>query len=224
VPKGIYDFATTRSIVMVPENLKLADVNVGPLTITHSWDSDLNVYLSGPTGTRVLLFSRVGGGGKNFANTALDDEASTSISFGAAPFAGTYKPQGLLSTLDGKASVGEWTLSIYDAGLSDTGTLDSWTLELCGEPDQDNDGFADDKELYMGTDPLDACGPGAWPPDFNDTGRVTVADLQLFSSHYAPRGGTYAARYDLNASGPPKITSADLVIFAKYYWASCTVG
>jgi hypothetical protein len=111
---------------------------------------------------------------------------------------------------------------------------DSWGLTGTGGLPLLNDHV----ELFMGTDPLDACadtptanderGPAygqplsPWPPDFNDTGNVTTADLVLFRQHYVPLGGTYDARYDLNASG--SITSADLVLFKRYYGASCTVG
>jgi hypothetical protein len=93
--------------------------------------------------------------------------------------------------------------------------------------------------VLMGTDPLDECadtsdpnderGPdyseplSPWPPDFNDNGRVTSGDLQLFAQHYADPL-TYDRRYDLNASGPPRITSGDMQVFAKYYLGSCTVG
>jgi len=79
--------------------------------------------------------------------------------------------------------------------------------------------FRDEVEAYLGTDPVNDCGSGAWPPDFNDTGKVTVADLKLLRSHYGPLGGTYNARYDLNADG--LITVSDLAIFVRYYLLSC---
>jgi hypothetical protein len=105
-------------------------------------------------------------------------------------------------------------------------------IEVPGDTDGDSLGlgsqpggfFADLKELFMGTDPYDNCpdnsSDSAWPPDFNNTGKVTTGDLQIFSSHYN-NAATYGARYDLNASGGPKITSGDLVIFANYYLMSC---
>jgi C1A family cysteine protease len=101
-----------------------------------------------------------------------------------------------------------------------------------GDSDCDNDSlgygpsggfFRDEVEAYLDTDPVTACGPDAWPPDFNDTGKVTSGDLQLFAEHYA-NAATYDVRYDLNASGGPKITSGDLVVFTYYYLGSCTVG
>ena len=112
------------------------------------------------------------------------------------------------------------------------------------DPDEDSLGlagaqgipyFSNDRENFMGTDPRDECADTStandealdpWPPDFNDSGKVTVADVILFRQHYQPMGGPYALRYDLNTNGA--ITSADLVIFKKYYTGSgrdtCTVG
>jgi hypothetical protein len=108
-------------------------------------------------------------------------------------------------------------------GKVDPGETDSGN----GDTDGDSLGqgpsggfFRDGIELFVGTSPLVACGPGAWPPDFNDSGRVTSGDLVLFRQHYEPLGGSYNVRYDLNASGA--ITSGDLVVFKKYYGSICT--
>ena len=49
------------------------------LDISHTYDADLDVTLIAPNGTRVELFTDVGGGGANFVGTILDDEASTAI-------------------------------------------------------------------------------------------------------------------------------------------------
>jgi subtilisin family serine protease len=112
----------------------------------------------------------------------------------------------------------------------------------CDESDGDSLGqgpgagfFRDSVELFIGTDPADDCadsdtpndetgvGESPWGPDFNDTGKATSGDLQLFAQHYV-NAATYDVRYDLNASGGPKITVGDLVVFAYYYLGSCTVG
>jgi putative hemolysin len=100
--------------------------------------------------------------------------------------------------------------------------------DACDDSDEDSQGlgeppfFVDATELFMGTDPLDACpddpSDAAWPPDFNNSGAITSGDLVLFHQHYEPLGGPYDIRYDLNASGA--MTSGDLVIFSKYYVGS----
>jgi len=107
------------------------------------------------------------------------------------------------------------------------GLTDRWGGDACdNEDDNDSRGlgpdpgyFSDVKEPLIGTDVLDDCpensGHDAWPPDFNNSTKVTSGDLVLLAQHYN-NDLTYDARYDLNASGPPKITSGDLVIFAKY--------
>jgi subtilisin-like proprotein convertase family protein len=146
VPKSILDWTTVTSTLNVGSSFTLADVNAGPLNIAHTWDSDLDVFLISPLGTRVELFTEVGGSGDNFTNTVLDDECATSIASGAAPFTGCYRPEGSLSALDGQGSAGVWTLEITDGASGDTGTLQSWQLELCGAVcpgDADCDGVPD---------------------------------------------------------------------------------
>ncbi len=51
----------------------ITDVDV-QLNITHEYDGDLDVFLIAPDGTRVELFTDVGGGGDNFIDTILDDD------------------------------------------------------------------------------------------------------------------------------------------------------
>jgi subtilisin-like proprotein convertase family protein len=103
-------------------NLKLQ------FNITHTYDADLVATLISPAGTKIALFTNVGGSGQNFNNTILDDQAAISISAGTAPFAGSYQPQGLLSSYIGQNPNGTWTLAVTDVGPGDTGTLNSWSL------------------------------------------------------------------------------------------------
>ncbi len=101
----------------------ISDLNV-TLDITHTYDNDLQVYLTSPTGTRILLFGSVGQDGNNFSNTTLDDEAANSISNGAAPFAGSFRPLELLSDL--RRSESERRL---DAGGQRHGQRGRWRAE-----------------------------------------------------------------------------------------------
>ena len=111
----------------------IADVNV-TLSINHTYVSDMDVYLISPTGTRVQLFTDVGGSGDHFTNTTLDDEAGTAITAGSAPFSGSYRPEGLLSALDGQFANGTWTLEVYDdSSLHTTGTLVSWSISISSQ-------------------------------------------------------------------------------------------
>jgi subtilisin-like proprotein convertase family protein len=107
----------------------IVDVNVS-LNITHTFNSDLDVFLISPTGTRVELFTDVGGSGTNFTFTVLDDEATTSITAGTAPFIGTFKPEGLLSTFDNQNPNGTWRLEVTDDLIGFAGRLNNWSLNF----------------------------------------------------------------------------------------------
>lgn len=100
------------------------------LDISHSWDEDLDVFLISPSGTRVELFTDVRGSSDNFTGTAIDDEASATITLAAAPFTGTFQPEGLLSDFNGQNTSGSWTLEIQDDTKGDTGTLNNWSLTI----------------------------------------------------------------------------------------------
>jgi subtilisin-like proprotein convertase family protein len=128
-PKQIPDRATVTSTISVPNSFNVLDVDVH-LNISHNFDADLDVFLIGPTGTRVQLFADIGGGGDNFSGTILDDEAITSIAGGAAPFTGRFKPQNSLSAFDGQNAAGLWTLEVTDDERRDTGTLTSWSIQI----------------------------------------------------------------------------------------------
>jgi hypothetical protein len=57
-------------------------------------------------------------------------------------------------------------------------------LSDCADSDDDNDGFSDTVETYVGTDPLNACpvsvNDAAWPSDFNNSRAIDILDvLQL---------------------------------------------
>ncbi len=136
VPKAVPPsgtLGTTTSVVNVPSGGgTITDVNITIGQLTHTWDEDLDIHILHPDTTAVELSTDNGSSGDNYVNTVFDDEAATSITAGTAPFTGSFKPEGLLSGLDGKAANGTWTLRVVDDAISDTGTLSSWSLTICG--------------------------------------------------------------------------------------------
>jgi len=123
----IPDKGTATATLVVEDAGMIEDLNV-KLDITHGVDSDLDVFLIAPDGTRVELFTDVGGLGDNFADTILDNEADLPITEGSAPFAGTYRPEGNLSDLVGKDIHGTWTLEVTDDSALSSGTLNHWSV------------------------------------------------------------------------------------------------
>lgn len=109
------------------------------IRLNHTYDSDLTIAVQHPDGTEVILANARGSSGDNFGigyppapytNTVFDDAATTAISAGSAPFAGSYRPDGLLSTFDGKPVSGAWRFRVTDAYSSDIGTLYACSLTI----------------------------------------------------------------------------------------------
>jgi subtilisin-like proprotein convertase family protein len=145
----------------------VADVNVR-IRLNHTFDADLVIAVVHPDGTPVTLANQEGGDGDNYGSgnqnctgtfTVFDDAAATPISAGTAPFAGTFRPDQPLSTLNGKPSNGTWKLRITDTAQQDVGTLYCWQLQIARQQsvcctaaaDSDSDGLPDNWEtLYFG--------------------------------------------------------------------------
>ncbi|WP_144394767.1 PKD domain-containing protein [Pleionea sediminis] len=87
------------------------------LNISHTWIGDLTIRLTGPDDTSVLLRSPSGGSADDIiGNIPGDFDAAES-----------------LAAFEGKTLAGEWTLSVVDGAGQDTGTINSWAINLAGE-------------------------------------------------------------------------------------------
>ena len=129
--------APGESIINITNNITITDVNV-TLSIAYGYVEDLRVVLTSPAGTTVELFKNLASNsGANFTNTVLDDAGATAIIATApanAPFTATYSPENPLSVLNNETSLGNWKLSVYDNWTADSGTITSWSIEICGSP------------------------------------------------------------------------------------------
>ena len=82
--------------------------------VTHTWQGDLIVELSSPTGTTVRLHNRTGSSDDNI--------------YGWYPTELT--PDGDLATFAGEDLDGGWSLMVSDNAGADTGTLNEWCLHF----------------------------------------------------------------------------------------------
>jgi large repetitive protein len=97
-------------------------------TLYH-YDADGNLLGSVP------LFVNAGNGPvtANFTDTIFDDNGTTPISEGDAPFSATFSPQeSIASAFAGQSAQGTWTLVIQVAqsATSGAGTFNSWSLSF----------------------------------------------------------------------------------------------
>lgn len=96
----------------------------------HTWTSDVDLTLISPNGTQLLLMSAQGGSADNFTQVCFSPNAVTSIVGAAAPFTGTWIPEGAggFSVFNGENANGNWILSNTDNAAGDQGSIDNWTI------------------------------------------------------------------------------------------------
>jgi subtilisin-like proprotein convertase family protein len=126
------------------------------INMTHTFDSDLDIYLESPNGTRLELSTDNGGAGDNYTNTVFTDGAAAFVTTGVAPFTGSFRPEGsfnptgialntlcttptgtlgtftFANTFNSGSANGTWFLRIYDDVGGDVGTMISWSITFSG--------------------------------------------------------------------------------------------
>ncbi len=120
VNKAIADLSTFTHQFTLGENINLEHIDL-TLNLTHSYFTDLRIFLVSPQGTEVqLLDGRTGNG--STSDTGLG------WSFGIEAFRG-------------ENSAGTWTLRVVDAAAADIGVLNSINLTAFGSQISANDIF-----------------------------------------------------------------------------------
>jgi subtilisin-like proprotein convertase family protein len=127
LPKPIIDYENTYDTITLTQSGIVMDVKVN-LTIYHTYDGDISIYLKGPNATEIPLSTNNGGSGDNYVNTTFDDAAPIPITQGTAPFTGSYIPETPLSTFDNIPVEGDWILRVYDGYSADQGQLINWCI------------------------------------------------------------------------------------------------
>lgn len=139
LPVVIAPQSTVTSTITLNQDFPISSLTL-QLSIAYPNDPDLTAFLVAPDGTRIKLFSGVGGATPpnyaNFTNTVFDDTSATPIGNGAPPFTGRFQPVQPLSALNGSSSVkgpggtgaGVYTLEITNSSATQAGTLSNWAL------------------------------------------------------------------------------------------------
>ncbi len=117
IPQVILDRRTVESTVDFSPDVDISEVNVY-VDISHTYKSDLTVTVVSPNGIPVVLHDRSGGSADNIIGW-FDTNLSS------------FEP---LSRMNGQHSSGTWTLKVNDGVPNNQGTLNNWSLEVCGRP------------------------------------------------------------------------------------------
>ncbi|HTG18107.1 MAG TPA: proprotein convertase P-domain-containing protein, partial [Blastocatellia bacterium] len=138
----------TSTIAVAGAGTYVWDVNV-TVNITHTFAADLDFTLTSPSGTVVTLSTDNGGGNDNvFNGTTFDDQANPGSPI---PYVGqpnqtvdnTYAnltvatlltPEEPLGAFNGSDPNGTWTLKIVDDLGGDSGTVNSWSMQITTFP------------------------------------------------------------------------------------------
>lgn len=123
--------APASNTVTVPTTSNITDVNV-TLVGTHTFYWDLIAELSHPNGTSMArLLNRNCNQSSTGFNVVFNDDSPTIAC--ASNLSGTFAPSQPLSVFNGLNPNGVWTLTATDNYNGDTGTITSWTLEVCSQ-------------------------------------------------------------------------------------------
>jgi subtilisin-like proprotein convertase family protein len=167
IPDGT---GSTLSDLEVTQIGTLVDVDAS-VRISHPNDGDLRLTLRRPlNGLGMYLVNQQGGSGDNFGEGAMNcggtmttfsDEGATAITSASPPYAGTYKPvaSGMDTYFNSEPPNGLWQLRLQDLVAGNAGILHCFKLRLIIDTDTDDDGYSDEKEMKLGTDPNDASDP-----------------------------------------------------------------
>jgi subtilisin-like proprotein convertase family protein len=119
---------TARSFLAVSSTLNATDLYAVVLdSIEHTFDSDMEITLVAPNGSRIDLSSDNGSNADNYIGTRFIPSAATPIYNGSAPFTGDFRPEQPFTALSGTAN-GTWTLIISDDASGDQGTIKKWSI------------------------------------------------------------------------------------------------
>lgn len=99
------------------------------MDIETDFDADLNIFLQAPSGQLLELSTGNGGSGDNYKITCFTPTATTPIVGQAAPFNGTYKPEGNWIAVQGAGVNGNWALRVSDGfAPNQFGTVKWWSI------------------------------------------------------------------------------------------------
>ncbi|WP_396146782.1 beta strand repeat-containing protein [Flavobacterium sp.] len=113
----------TTTLVVPTTCATAAQVATVSVNITHTFNSDIAIYLVAPNGSEIALSLNNGGSGDNY--NATFQTGGAALPTGNSTIVGTFAPQAAFSGLTGDAT-GTWGLRVVDNVNLDVGTINSW--------------------------------------------------------------------------------------------------
>jgi|GEM_PF-3582015 len=124
IPDKYYSSSSALDLIYVDRSIDVERVEV-TLNVTHSYIGDLSVLLLSPSGTTSFLLWR--------------PQKSALSSFGSSQNDINFTFNTVLNW--GENSQGYWSLAIFDNAAGNIGTFDSWSLNVIGKTNTDDDTY-----------------------------------------------------------------------------------
>ncbi|MFL9843221.1 zinc-dependent metalloprotease [Flavobacterium rhizosphaerae] len=129
--KAIQDAANDyqTSAIFISDDVDITSINIG-VDITHTRIGDLLLAVLSPQNTQVALWN-LNCSTSDDLNVLFTDSGNTVTC--DSPTTGDVLPYESLAAIEGQSSGGYWVLGFADIYAQNTGTLNSWYVEICSK-------------------------------------------------------------------------------------------
>ncbi|MEM7102954.1 MAG: HYR domain-containing protein [Bacteroidota bacterium] len=170
---GASDYTTSIAV-----DVPITDITIS-MSGTHTWNGDLDFFLTSPQGTTVHFWDNSVCGSTDDFDFTIND-SNPAFAGACNPISGSYSSSGdgetvisstpgqnptMFSAFNGESSAGTWTLTIEDRAAGDSGALDAWSLEVCGSEVVSTESVCLDDILNVSNDPGE-CGANVTVPQW----------------------------------------------------------
>ncbi|WP_290842635.1 reprolysin-like metallopeptidase [Flavobacterium sp.] len=124
----------TSTINIADGGTTISDVNVVvAATHTYMWDVEAKLVHPNNTTSSILLFRQCNQASGAYNVTLNDGSPNIVCGAGGSAVTGTYAPYQPLNVFNGLPVNGTYKLEVRDSWSGDTGTLNSWQIQVCTE-------------------------------------------------------------------------------------------
>ena len=152
--------AATNSSILVSNIAFAVNKVTVSMFVSNAYDYFMTLQLIAPDGTSNMLSANNGLLGQNYGlscadsqRTTFDDDATTPVSFGSAPFVGSFKPDQPLAVYIGKSGTnvnGLWQLRATDQLGFYNGAIECWSLFITPTLCTDGGGQCPGADMALG--------------------------------------------------------------------------
>jgi subtilisin-like proprotein convertase family protein len=116
------------AVINVPLLENVESIKIG-VDISHNYIQDMIIGISHPSSNNSALAWNRTCANQNDLNASFEDGAAAVLC--RQPTVGNFTPSSTFSVFESVPANGDWTLTITDNAVQDSGVLNSWYLEVC---------------------------------------------------------------------------------------------